>query len=177
KRTVVVLADLRTIRILDGDREIARHGRSFDRGLQIEDAQHIDALAREKRHARKGRAADVLSRAAPSSSKLLLRLSQRHQALSRHAAELTRLLRTYGAARLEAAIVEALESDAPHPQAVRHVLEREQEAQGKAAALPLPLRPDPRLENLDFTGHSLSDYDSCVSGNDSVDDHEHKEEG
>lgn len=163
KRTLVVLADLMTVRILDGDLEIARHARSFDRGRQIEDPRHVAELARQKRHARKARVGDLLSRTAPSSAKLLERLAERHQALGRHVAELLELLRTYGASRLESAIAEALEKDVPHPQAVRHILEREHEARGDAPVLPLPLTPNPRLENLDFTPHSLEDYEASVA--------------
>jgi len=159
RRTLVVLADLHTVRILDGNTELAQHARSFDRGRQIEEAHHIETLAEQKRHARKARTTDVLARAAPSSARLLQRLAEQHQALGRHASELLDLLRTYGAAKLEAAIKEALAADAPHPQAVRHVLERDREASGGVAALPLPLRPDPRLDGLDFTPQSLGDYD------------------
>jgi transposase len=176
KRTLVVLADLLTVRVLDGDVEIARHERSFDRGRQIEDPPHIEELKERKRHARKARAADVLSRAVPSSAQLLARLAERHQALGRHAAELLDLLRTYGATRLETAIAEALAKNAPHPQAVRHILEREHEARGATPALPLPLRPNPRLENLDFTPHSLGDYDTRADDDETLEDDKREEE-
>jgi len=176
RKTLVVLANLWTIRILDGDREIARHARSFDRGRQIEDPRHLDELKEAKRHARKARSTDVLSRVAPSSVKLLARLAERHQALGRHAAELLELLQTYGAERLEAAIGEALAKNAPHSQAVRHVLERENEARGSEAALPLPLRPDPRLENLHFATHSLADYDTSLDREENHENEQGKEE-
>lgn len=162
KGTLVVLADLHTVRVLDDDTEIARHSRSFDRGRQIEDARHIEDLKEQKRHARKANTSDVLSRAVPSSARLLRRLAERHQALGRHVKDLLELLRTYGAEKLETAIVEALANDAPHPQAVRHILERDRETRGDVAALPIPLRPDPRLDNLGFTQHSLGDYDACA---------------
>ncbi len=162
KKTLTILASLKTVRILNGEEIIATHQRSFDRGRQIEEPAHIEALRERKRHARKARNTDELSRAAPSSVRLLTKLAERHEALGRHVADLRELLRTYGGARLEAAIIEALDNRAPHPQAVRQVLEREHEARGQTAALPIPLRPDPRLENLDFAQHSLGDYDACV---------------
>ncbi len=168
KKTLVVLADLSTVRVLDGEEEIARHERSFDRGRQIEDPRHIEELKHRKRLARKARDSDVLSRTVPSSAVLLKKLAERHQALGRHTKELMVLLQTYGKERLELAITEVLANDAPHPQAVRQVLEREQERRGESAALPIPLRPDPRLENLDFPEHSLGDYDE-YTGNDGGD--------
>ncbi len=162
-KRLVVLADLHTVRVLEGVEEIARHKRSFERDRQIEDANHIETLAAKKRHAGKTRRTDVLAKVAPSSVELLQKLAERHQALGRHVRELHDLLRTYGAQKLEAAIKEALESEAPHPQAVRHVLERDREAQGQAAALPLPLPDDPRFVGLEFTPHSLEDYDDFLS--------------
>ena len=72
------------------------------------------------------------------------------------------LLRAYGPEELESAIQEALSGDAPHPQAVRHILERRREARGETAALPLPLPDDPRIQNLDFRTHSLEGYDSFL---------------
>lgn len=160
RKLLVVIADLDTVRILDGVQVVATHERSFDRNQQIEDRSHLAALEAAKGHARKARSSDVLVRAAPSSAVLLEGLARQHKALGRPVAELRRLLRTYGAKRLEAAIAEALRHDTPHPQAVQHILERDHEARGQAAALPLPLAPDPRLERLDFPTHPLGDYDA-----------------
>ena len=88
------------------------------------------------------------------------------------------LLRAYGEVELESAIQEALANDAPHPQAVRHILERRREARGETAALPLPLPDDPRIQNLDFRTPSLEGYDSFLRGNnddsgDNGDDQDH----
>ncbi len=174
RKTLVVVADLETIRILDGNNEIARHDRSFDRGRQIEDARHIEELWESKRHARKTSTSDVLAQVAPSSATLLGKLAERHQALGRHSAELLTLLRAYGAEMLEAAIQEALASDAPHPQAVRQVLERGREARGETAALPLPFPDDPRLSRLDFTPHSLEGYDAFLDEADEPSDKENE---
>ena len=91
KKTLVILADLSTVRVIDGDKEIARHERSFDRGRQIEDPGHIEELKERKRHARKARASDTLSRTVPSSALLLRKLAERHQALGRHTTELVDL--------------------------------------------------------------------------------------
>ena len=106
---------------------------------------------------------------ARSSTELLHKLAERHQALGRHVTQLRNLLRTYGAEKLERAIQEVLQSDAPHPQAVLHVLERDREADGEKAALPLPFPKDPRLDRLDFTHHSLDDYDAFLNTTDEED--------
>ena len=165
RKTLVVLADLHTVRILDGEKEIARHERSFDRRQQIENPRHIEELIERKRLARKTSVSDVLSRLAPSSVRLLEKLAERHIALGRNVTMLRDLLRAYGEVELESAIQEALANDAPHPQAVRHILERRREARGETAALPLPLPDDPRIQNLDFRTPSLEGYDSFLRGN------------
>jgi TPP-dependent 2-oxoacid decarboxylase len=45
-RTLIVLASLDTVRILDGPELIATHPRSFDRDAQIEQPAHLEAPAR-----------------------------------------------------------------------------------------------------------------------------------
>jgi hypothetical protein len=45
--SLVLLATLDTVRVLDGETEIARHPRSYDRGAQIEDPAHIQPLLEE----------------------------------------------------------------------------------------------------------------------------------
>ena len=66
RRTLSVLATLDSVRILDGLELIATHVRSFDRGAQIEQPAHVEALVAHKRAARAHRAQDRLHHAAPS---------------------------------------------------------------------------------------------------------------
>lgn len=103
---------------------------------------------------------------------LLTKLAERQQPLGRHVAQLHTLLKTYGAEKLERAIREVLEHDAPHPQGVLHVLERQREADGEEAALPLPLPDDPRIDRLGFTPHALEGYDAFLEPEDTKDSEE-----
>ena len=73
RRTLVVLASLDTVRIVDGATLIATHPRSFDRSQQIEQPAHLEALTAHKRAARTHRAKDRLHHAAPSAKPLFLR--------------------------------------------------------------------------------------------------------
>jgi hypothetical protein len=59
RRTLEVLASFDRVRIIDGATVIASHARSYDRGAQIEDPAHIQALVDEKRAGRAHRAMDV----------------------------------------------------------------------------------------------------------------------
>ena len=108
RRTLVVVATLDEVRILDGAEVIAHHRRSFDKGDCVEIPEHIAELARHKRHARRLRGQDRLFRAAPGSERLLTEAAMRGSNLGAIVAALLRLLNRYGAAELEAAIGEAL---------------------------------------------------------------------
>ena len=132
RRVLTVLADPHEVRILDGAQVLACHRRSYDKGAQIEDPAHIQALAGDKRAARQHRATDRLVQAAPASQTLLMRAAERDGNLGTITAALVRLLDRYGAADLQAAILDALERDVPHPNAVRLALERRREQHGDA---------------------------------------------
>lgn len=159
RKTLVVVASLERVRVLSGNEVVAEHRRSYDRGQQIEEPRHIRTLVEAKAAASTSRRNDLLSQTAPSSAELLGHVAERGLPLGRATSELLELLRTYGAAELEAATREAIRNNAPHPQAVRHILERNRKEAGKPPTLPLPLPADPRLGNLFVKPHDLSTYE------------------
>ena len=140
RRSLTVLAEPRELRIVDGATILACHPRSYDRGAQIEDPAHIDALVAHKRRARRHRATDRLVAAAPTSEELLVRAAARGYQLATITAQLMRLLDRYGARELDAAIREVLACDVPHHNAVRLALEhrREQRRQPPPVRRTLP---------------------------------------
>ena len=73
-----------------------------------------------------------------------------------------RLLDDFGAAEVEAAVCEALGNDVPHPQAVRHILDRRRRAMGRRPATPVRLPNDPRVRNVTVRPHDLSGYDQIA---------------
>src|ERR1035438_8067540 len=159
RRPLTVLADLNEVRIVDGQHILARHRRSYDKGAQIEDAAHIQALVEQKNAAHNHRGADRLSHAAPASKILLIRAAELGSNLGSITGAMLRLLDRYGAAELQVAIIEALDRNVPHPSAVRLALERRrhdrQQPPPIAVNLPehvqardVPVRP-PRLELYD----------------------------
>ena len=119
-RTLVVSATLTTVRVLDAGTVLASHPRSFDRGQQIEDLAHVEALERDKRLAREHRATDRLHHAAPSAKTLFLIAAKRGHHLGVLARGLTELLNAHGPLALERAIAAALDADAAHLAGVRH---------------------------------------------------------
>ena len=159
RRPLTVLADLREVRIVDGQQVLACHLRSYDKGAQIEDPTHIDALIQQKRAAHRHRATDQLAQAAPASQILLVRAAERGDNLGTITATLMRLLARYGATELEAAITEALERDVPHPNAVRLALERRREEHQQLPPVVANLPDHVRAKDTPVRPHSLDSYD------------------
>jgi transposase len=166
RQTLTVHASLETVRIFGGTELVASHGRSFDRGRQIEDEAHVKALVEAKREARKHRGLDRLGHAAPSTRTLLERLAERGKNLGSATYRLLLLLDTYGAESLDAAVREVLDQDVPHVHGVKQVLERERRARGMPPALPVPLGDDPRLRAMSVRPHRLATYDALTARTD-----------
>jgi len=161
-RTLSVLATLDSVRILDAHEVIATHRRSFERGAQLEDPAHIEALVAHKRAARAHRAQDRLHYAAPSAKPLFLRAAERGAHLGVLTRGLLQLLDTHGAQALEAAIGAALAEDAAHLGAVRHFIDRQAHARGQRPPIAVSLPNDPRLQDLSVRAQPLSDYEQLA---------------
>ncbi|HSJ40495.1 MAG TPA: IS21 family transposase, partial [Xanthobacteraceae bacterium] len=162
RRTLSVLATLDTVRILDGLEPIATHVRSFDRGAQIEDCTHVQALVAHKRAARHHRAQDRLHHAAPNTKLLFLRAAERGAHLGVLTRGLLALLDSHGAGALEAAIAAALAEDAAHLGAVRHFIDQHAHARGQSPPIAVTLPNDPRVHALNVRAHALSDYEQLT---------------
>jgi hypothetical protein len=159
QRLLTVLAEPHEVRIVDGAEIIACHRRSYDKGVQIEDPAHVEALLADKRAARRDRGTDRLAQAAPASLNLLVGAAARGDNLGAITAALLRLLDRYGAAELEAAIGEALERGVPHPNAVRLALERRREQRQELPPVAVDLPAHLKARDAHVTPHRLDAYD------------------
>src|SRR5277367_4854432 len=159
QRTLTVLADPHELRVVDGAQILACHRRSYDKGAQIEDAAHVQALVDRKRAARQHRATDRLTQAAPAVRDLLIRAAERGANLGAITIGLQRLLERYGAAELQAAIPEALARDVPHPNAVRLALERRREQRGEPPPTAIVMPAHVQARDVPLRPHSLETYD------------------
>lgn len=159
RRTLAVLADEHTVRILDGAVELARHDRCWDRGQQIEAPAHVQQLLERKRAARAHRGLNRLAQAASAASTLLERAAARGDNLGPITAALLRLLDRYGAAALQAAILDALQRDVPHPNAVRLALERARQDRGQPPPVALVLPEHVAKRDAPVRPHELGSYD------------------
>ena len=166
RKTLVVLASEYRVRILDGHEVVAEHARSYGRQEQIEDPRHVAELVARKKKARLHRGTDRLAQFVPQTQDLLARMAERGLPLGPAVKMLLHLLDTHGLEAFSTAVTEVLEKGAPHPAAVRHVLERRRQAEGKPPVLPLQLPDDPRVRELWVKPHELAPYDTLHEGED-----------
>ena len=159
QRTLSVLADEQRVRIFDGIKEVANHLRSFDRHQRVEDPTHVQDLVVYKRRARAHRGCDALAQASPASTELLQMAAQQGHNLGSITAALLRLLDQYGAQSLQAAILDAIARQVPHPNAVRLALERARERTGRPPVLALALPEHVARRDAPMRTHSLASYD------------------
>lgn len=159
RRSLQVRATSERVRVFDGAMQIADHVRSFDKGGQIEEPAHLEALRVRKREARQARGMDRLRHAVPSSPTLLEGAAKRGHNLGSAVAGLLRLLDSWGPESVESAVVEALEADLLHVAAVRQVLDRRAQEAGTPPAIPVELPDDDRVRDLSVVPHALGGYD------------------
>ena len=162
QRTVTARATPDRVRILDGRTVIAEHPRSYDRGAQIEDPNHVAALVARKRRAREHRGANRLTNAVPASKELLMRAASRGSNLGSITMGLLRMLDRFGPTELQAAIEDALAHGAPHPNSVRIALERRREARQAPPPIAVDFPEHVRAKDTFVQPHQLATYDTLM---------------
>jgi len=162
QRTLTVVADLKQVRLLDGQAIIATHPRSFDKGAQIEDPAHIAALTEHKHHASQHRNTDRLTQAIPQSRELLALAAARGEPLGRIGATLLSLIDRYGIIACQAAVQEALQRGVPHPNAVRLILERRREERNEPPPVERVLPCHLQQRDTVILPHDLDTYDQIT---------------
>ncbi len=171
RRTLVVVASLDVVRVFDGKTEIARHTRCWGRGQQIENPEHVRDLVEHKKRARRGRALDRLTRAAPHTEAFMILAAQRGQNLGNMTSRLIAVLDAVTAEEFDAAVAEAVQRETPTVGAVRQILDRRRAERGKPPAVVHRFAAGPRADDVVVRPHDLSTYDTFrAETND--DDHE-----
>lgn len=159
RKPLTLVASHTTLRVLDGETEVARHSRSWDKQRQIESEAHLAALADEKRKARSHRGRNRLAASCPSASAFLEAIALHGGHLGGTTARLLHLLDQYGADAVESAIREAHARNAFAAQSVAHILDQRRRARGAPVPLDPVLPDDPRVRDLVIQPHRLDSYD------------------
>lgn len=157
-RPLTLLASPASVRILDGAREIASHPRSYDRGQEVFDPAHREAVLKLKRKAFHATPAGRLEQAVPESKTLLDLAFAQGESAGSQTAQLLKLLDEYGPAALRRAVAEALERNTPRACSVAFLLRR----QPRAARITLDLSRHPQAQSIDVRPHDLETYDELA---------------
>lgn len=163
RKPLTLVAEEHELRVVDGDAEVGRHPRSYDRGKTIEDPRHIAALARDKRRAHDLRGRDRLRGTCKHADALFDALALRGENLGGQTTRLLQLLDRYGAAEVDRAIAEALARGAPSSASVAHLLDQWARARKAPPPLAAVLPDDPRVRDLRVTPHALDRYDELYA--------------
>jgi len=169
RKPLTLVASDTTVRALDGEQEVARHERSWERGQQLEDSGHLAALAAEKRSAREHRGRNRLMAACASAEPFLQQVAVHNGHLGGTTTRLLHLLDQYGPTEVEIALAEAHGRGAFAAQSVAHILDQRRRARCATAPLPPVLPSDPRVRDLVVTPHPLSRYDALAQVRPEVD--------
>ncbi len=157
QKTLSVHADLDSVHIVDGDKLIAEHPRSFGKGEQIEQEAHINALWLDKTQAKLHRGQDRLSQASEHAPVLLQQSLERGHIIKTTVRLLNEYLDQYGRDELHQALGEALRQQSPYPQAVQQILERRREE--KQQPPPLAVAVPDKVKHVSVKTANIADYD------------------
>jgi transposase len=155
--TLTLVADDTTVRLLEGQQEVARHARCWGRRQQLELPEHREALLALKRQASPSKGQDRLRQALPGVDALFARWVDAGRNVGTLTAACLRLLDTYGPALLNEALAEVLSRGTHDPGALAAVCEQRRRAKGQP--LPLELHLGSHVPDRDVTPHSLERYD------------------
>lgn len=163
RKALTVLADTKTVRILDAQTLVASHARSYDKAQQIETESHIKDLVERKAQAHAQRGMGRLSQAVPASVELLTQAGARGENLGSITQALLRLVDRYGATEVQTAVLSALSRKVPHPNAVRLALETQREERQAPAPVVVQLSDKVRARDTVIHAHPLASYDQLSS--------------
>jgi transposase len=162
-RQLTLVASDTQVRILDGDTEIARHARSYDRHQSLLDPAHQQALLKAKRKAFDATPLGRLALLVPESEMLIDQAFAQGESAGSQTAQLLKLLDLYGPSALRRAIVEALERTTPRACSVAFLLRRQQH---RTTPIAVDLSRHPEAQSIDVRPHDLDTYDALAHHHD-----------
>jgi hypothetical protein len=154
---LTLVADDRTVRLLEDAQEVARHARCWGRRQVLELPEHRESLLALKRQASQSKGQDRLRLALPGVDALFGRWVEAGRNVGTLTAATLRLLDTYGAPLLNEALAEVLSRGTHDPGALAAVCEQRRRARGQP--LPLELHLGSHVPDRDVTPHALERYD------------------
>ena len=155
--TLTLAADDVTVRLLQGENEVARHARCWGRRQRIEDLAHRKALLEEKRGAQEAKGQDRLRAIAPEVDVLFSRWVETGRNVGSLTARLVGLLRSYDEDIVAAAVAEVITRGTNDVGAVAVICEQLRRKANKP--VPLDVEMGRHVPDRDVIPHALEGYD------------------
>ena len=157
-KTLTLVADDLTVRLLDGEEEVACHPRCWGRRQRIEVPAHREDLLEQKRGAREAKGQDRLRAAVPDVDRLFARWVDAGRNVGSMTSQMIRLLDRYGDATVAGAVAEVLTRGTHDPGAVAILCE--QARQRNQQPVPLDVVLGNHVPDRDVIPHALESYDA-----------------
>ena len=154
-RTLTLVADDLTLRLLDRDRVVATHARSWSKNTVIEAPEHRAAILANKPGARDGKGRDRLRAEVPHADELLRRWLEDGRNVGSLCARTVKLLDLYGPSVLSAAVDELLDKGS-HDYGALAILCEQRRTRPRRL---LPIELAPHVVERDVIPHDLGGYD------------------
>lgn len=156
-RTLTLVTDDKTVRVLDGATCVASHPRSWGKRQLIERAEHRAPLVAERQAARDLKGRDRLRAVAPDIDRLLERWALGGRSLAIRVTRTIKLLDLYGDEVFAAAIADIVARGLSDLGAVAMACEKHRKDRRRPVPVAL-LLPD-HLDDADVVPHDLETYD------------------
>ncbi len=158
ERTLTLVADDRTVRVLDGQTEVADHARSWGKKQLVEKSEHRTSLVAERKAAAQLKGRDRLRTVAPSFDRVLDRWSAAGGSLAVRVTRAIRLLDLYGDDVFAAAVTDVVHRELSDIGALAMACEKHRKDRRRAVPVELVL-PD-HLDDAEVIPHDLERYDA-----------------
>ena len=163
QKRLTVNATLDKVMILDGQKIVATHQRSYDKSAQIENPEHIKALVKQKQKASLHRGQNFLTNAVPCAYDFLKQAVERGYVLKSITKQLMELFDDYGAEDLKEAMQQALDKNSPHPNTVRKCLQILRDKRKQKVTIQSTYASNPKIQSTRIKSDRLSDYETLTS--------------
>jgi hypothetical protein len=170
RKTVLVRADHRQVRVLHQGQEVACHARCFERGKLIRQDEHLLQARTMRRRQTKNAVEEAFFALGPAAQTFHLKLLSRPVKPLVHLRRLLKLVHLYGRQDVLAAMEQALQYetyDADYVEAIVHQQRRQRELPSPTEVLPQRAE---WIEETDYESPDPASYDRLLENNEPLDD-------
>ena len=157
QETLTLVADDRVVRLLDGQKVLAEHRRSWGHGQKIESPEHRAEIVRRKRGAYVSTGRERIRAAAPGMDRLIERWVDAGRNVGSMVAQTGKLLDLYGLDVFRKAIAETIERGTHDPGEIGVLCEKHRRT--AETPLPLDIQLGEHVPDRDVIPHDLGGYD------------------